>query len=334
MKDYHMNVAMAINERYVPYTYVMLKSLFQKNEDAHVHVYLLHCDVSRESADILSGLAESFGGDLTEVRIDVARLDERLPRTQHWPVEIYYRLLMPDIMPEGVDRVLYMDADIVVLKSLRDFYQTEFGDNLIIGCWDLALNNLSEEDFLRERPVQLKESFHSRNYINSGVLLINLEELRKKYRLEDYIDMAKSLDFKISAPDQDLINLVHEDAIGHVDEWKYNCLSWIAANNGFDYERVAREVAILHYAGNGPWRGGDHVHYELERFWWEVAMDTPYANNLAKGFVNEAVTDQKTLCIIAEYEHQKKLLLEQNARISGALNDAAALIEKLSQTKA
>ncbi len=328
MKEYRMNLSAAINDAYTPYAYVMLRSLFEKNAEAEVFVYLLQYDLKDESKKELECLAEQYANHLVLLPIDIKRLSEKLPRTMEWPVEVYFRLLLPDLLPEEVDRILYLDADIVVNQNLRSFYEADFAGNLILGCRDLALKNLTIEQCLEKRSAKLRSLFEEHRYINSGVLLFHMEDLRKKYRFQDYLDLAEELEYKIFSPDQDLINYLHREEIGHVDEWKYNFLTWIGANNGYDYERAKREVAIFHYAGQGPWKGGNHVHYALERFWWEVAVKTPYAGELAERFALDAVTDQTVISYIAALEQQRATLGNENGQLKEALNKAMDIIEK------
>lgn len=328
MKEYRMNLSAAINDAYTPYAYVMLHSLFEKNPEAEVYVYLLQYDLRDESRNKLERLTEEFENHLVLLPIDTGRLSEKLPRTMEWPVEVYFRLLLPDLLPEEVDRILYLDADIIVNQNLRSFYESDFAGKLILGCRDLALKNLTTEQCLEKRSEKLRPLFEKHRYINSGVLLFHMEELRKKYHFRDYLDLAEELDYQIFSPDQDLINYLHRDEIGHVDEWKYNFLTWIGANNGYDYERTKQEVVILHYAGQGPWKGGNHVHYSLERFWWEQAVKTPYAKELAEGFALDAVTDQTIISYIGALEQQKAVLENENGQLKDALNQAMSIIEK------
>lgn len=327
-KTYRFNVSAAINDAYTPYAYVMLSSLFRKNPEAEVFVYLLQYDLEDSSKKNLQKLAELYDNHMIFLPIDLKLLSKKLPRTAAWPVEVYFRLLLPDLLPEEVDRILYLDSDIIVNQELRSFYQTDFAGKLIIGCRDLALINLTIEDCLQNRSKCLKPLFEGHRYINSGVLLIHMQELRRKYSFQDYMKLAEELDYRIFAPDQDLINYLHRDEIGYADEWRYNFLTWIGANNGYDYERTNREVSILHYAGQGPWRGGNHVHYSLERFWWEEALSTPYGDELARKFTYDEVSDQTIISYIAGLERQQANLQNENAQLKEALEKSMKILER------
>lgn len=329
MQSYRLNLSLAINNAYTPYAYTLLYSLLKNNTDAEVFVYLLQYDLTAESKQSLTDLAERFGAQISYLPIDLSALDQKLPSTVAWPVEVYFRLLLPDLLPEEVDRILYLDSDMIVNQSLRELYHADFHGKLLLGCRDLALINLTVEDCLQNRSERLRPLFEEHRYINSGMLLIHIEELRKKYALRDYLQLAKELDYQIFSPDQDLINYLHRDEIGYVDEWKYNFLTWIGANNGYDFERTKREVTILHYAGQGPWIGGKHVHYSLERFWWEYALETPFANDLLRQFVLDEVTDQTLLYTIGGLSQQNDALAKENAQLKEDLNLAMDLLKRL-----
>lgn len=332
MKEYRMNVSIAINERFVPYAYTMLLSLFRNNSDAEVFLYVLQCELTAASKARLEELAESYGNHVIYLVIDLEQLnDENLPRTANWPIEVYFRLFLPDLLPMDAERLLYLDSDMIVNRSLRELYHIDLDGKLLAGCRDLAVRDVTVDVCLGlGRSERFRALFEEKRYINSGMILFDMKELRKKYHFRDYMDLARELDYQIVAPDQDLINLMHQDEIKYVDEWKYNFLAWDGVNYGYDKERTAREVVILHYAGKGaPWQGGNHVHYELESIWWEYALETPYAKGLAEQFTLEAVTDPALFLILSDLARQNEALSQENKKLQEDFLRAMEIVKKL-----
>ena len=78
-------------------------------------------------------------------------------------------------------------------------------------------------------------SFH---YVNSGVLLMNLKELRKAYSAEDILATADRLKDQITAFDQDLINYLYHGRIRFLPGEKYNLFARIYVNSGYDHAKV------------------------------------------------------------------------------------------------
>lgn len=67
------------------------------------------------------------------------------------------------------------------------------------------------------------------------------------------MDLAESLNYEVGAPDQDLLNMMHDKQVKFLDEYKYNLFAKIAYDNGIHYENVKEETTIIHYAGMKPW---------------------------------------------------------------------------------
>ena len=155
--------------------------LFLLTGDAfHAFSYLLQYDLKTESRERMEQLASEYGNHMIFLPLDLERLDAKLPRSAAWPVEVYFRLLLPELLPEDVDRILYLDSDIIINQNLGTFYGTDFEGNMLIGCRDLALLNLTVEQCLEKRSERLRPLFEEKRYINSGVLLLSIRELRRK----------------------------------------------------------------------------------------------------------------------------------------------------------
>ena len=93
-----MNVAIALNQKYFYYTYVMLTSLYENNQDSCVHTYILHSDLSLDLLKAFGELAEKYGGQIHELKVDRTMFPENLPINEQWSLETYYRLVLLDIL--------------------------------------------------------------------------------------------------------------------------------------------------------------------------------------------------------------------------------------------
>lgn len=186
--------------------------------------------------------------------------------TAEWSIEAYFRLFMADILPQNVDRILYLDVDIIVNKPLYDFYYMDMQQHEIVGCRDFSL--ILKEGFTDRRKDLFDSIWNDERfvYINSGVMLVDITHLRAKKEKLVYMQVLMEQKNRIVAPDQDIINLVHWKNIGLVDEYRYDFFN--ACFKGLKAEEVKQYVSIIHYAGPKPWAPIDtslHAH----RIWWE-----------------------------------------------------------------
>ncbi len=108
-----MNIATALNKKYVPYTAVMLTSVCVNNP-GHIDAYLFNSELDDSDFDSLRNSLSEYDISIHPVNIDRDRFSERLPRNNQWSIEMYYRLMMTEVLPKEVDRILYLYVDLVV----------------------------------------------------------------------------------------------------------------------------------------------------------------------------------------------------------------------------
>lgn len=305
-----MNVATSLNRNYVRYTYVMLTSLFQNNTFEPITVYLLHSELTQDDLKLFYSLASRFGNTICPIQLSRKDFPKELPVTEAWSLEAYYRLKLLDILPEDLDRILYLDVDMIIHKSLEDLYTMNFQGAEFIVCKDMTVS-LPFSDLRQELfQYQISQGF---TYFNSGMMLWNLPLLRRSYSFSSYMELAATLHYTLLAPDQDLLNFVHWDHVQFADEHVYNLFSRLAYLNGYTYERVKEETAIVHYAGYKPWQGC-FVHYDTEKLWWEYAKDTPFYNEMLESFVFDCLNDASIFHGLLEADKEQKYLREELAK--------------------
>ena len=132
MEILRMNIATALNSKYMRYTCVMLTSLFSNQEDADIHVYLLHSDLTDEDKAHLLDVGEKYHQTIHFLKIDRELFPSALPTTSTWSLESYYRLMLLDLLPSEIDRILYLDVDMIINKSLKEVYCTDSSSRSMI----------------------------------------------------------------------------------------------------------------------------------------------------------------------------------------------------------
>ena len=170
-----------------------------------------------------------------------------MPLLAHISVETYSRLLLLDLLPKDLDKILWLDADIVINNNIDELYNQELGKNYAAVCESI---NDNASVLLKKLELDL-----SQKYFNAGVILFNLKQLRKDFSNDYFIEYAsKNLD-KITWLDQDILNATIGHNCSFIDYKKYNLMHF--SNTKFSKEEkqlIKNSTIVLHYIGNiKPW---------------------------------------------------------------------------------
>ena len=246
-----MNILVTLNEAYIPCLNVMLTSLLSSNPDGDVHIWLLHTGV-RDSALADTRRILAGRGTLTAVQADAKRL-ENAPTTARYPKEIYYRIFAARYLPESLDRVLYLDPDLIVNRPLGALY-----DMPMDGAFFAAASHVKG---LMQKMNELRlDMAESSPYINSGVLLMNLALLRREQNEEAVFDFIEKHKNSLILPDQDVISSLYGQRIIPLDSYVYNMTERLFAmpmtgDRRLTLDWIRANTAVIHYCGrNKPWK--------------------------------------------------------------------------------
>lgn len=242
-----MNILITSDSKYLKQILVLLKSIELNNIGKH-NVYLMY----RESEKmILSGVNKDVF-NINYIEVDDKYLDEYPQLEKRYPVEIYYKLIAHLHLPKDIDRILYLDPDIVVKGDISEFYNYDFKDNYYVATSHVKMACKKFNDIRLGLGKEIP-------YINVGVLLINLEALRKIDVKRDIDEFLKDNRYKMMLPDQDIISCLYgnkaiilDDIIYNLGEKNFRQRRLVDKNMNIDF--VEDNVKIIHYYGrNKPW---------------------------------------------------------------------------------
>lgn len=255
---------MAINQKYVSQMKVLLYSIADSNE-TKVDVYLMHRELgSKDLSDIKHIIQKKLRGSLHEIHLG----DEFLANARinhHFSVEMYYRIFASEFLPQDIDRILWLDADIIVKKSLQEFYNSDFRGMSCIVC---AHREKHEEYPLISIEAWRRLKLQGRQpYFNSGVILMNLCKIRKTFDKTQVCNIIDKFQDVLDYPDQDILNMIYEDDVLFADKNKYNFqihYNWVYSN---EKNHIENDVVVLHYAGPAkPWLYKSR-HFSYKYYW-------------------------------------------------------------------
>ena len=205
--------------------------------------------------------------------------------SNHIKIETYFRLLLPKLMPDK-KKILYIDCDVIANSDVFDLYNIDLGDNYLAGTRDAdsAANYNTVTDYKKyiDDVIQLKKPY---DYLQAGIILMNLEKFRESCNTEKLLDTAMSRSWTFH--DQDTLNFLCKGKIKFVDyAWNFvydydesfrrsknvivNAPHYIYS----DYMKAKENPKMIHFSWvNKPWFSPG-VHYG-EKFWM-IARNSPF----------------------------------------------------------
>lgn len=293
-----MNILFSINDNYIEQIKVLIYSILAHNRDVKIIFYFIDGDLSEISKKIIQECVGDGKAEVRFVQID-NQMFAKAPKRKNISVETYYRLLAFELLPE-VNKVLYLDADILVTGSLKRLYNKDISKVCIAGVLDQG-----EVQKDKKHKIQLGLNPNS-NYINAGVLLMNLERIRKIKTKEEIFDFITKKQQKLKYQDQDIINAIYSDEIMLI-ETKYNQSPLYNSLDDFKkyYSKKRRYPVIIHYMGEKtkPWNEKKYGYKYLRIYYAYCKMAG--ASKLLKKLILPMVL--RPLAIVEQFEKECEL---------------------------
>ena len=262
-----INILISVNKKYLDKAKTMLHS-FRRNHSEDITVYLInHSLCGSEINKLRKYLKKHLRMDFFVIDVSITAFDQLPLDTSRFSIEIYYRVIAQFLLPQTVERILWLDADIVLCGNISEFYYQDFEGSLLAVCPDV---NCEDKDI-----ILIKESLGLSNehiYFNSGVLLFNIEALRKTTTFHEIVQSAQAIAQHLVFPDQDLLNYYYTGRVKYCNQNQYN----FQVMDGVSLTQAQiNDIVILHYAGPyKPWIF--YYLHDLSRaaipYWREVAL--------------------------------------------------------------
>ncbi|MEE0896965.1 MAG: glycosyltransferase family 8 protein, partial [Acutalibacteraceae bacterium] len=263
-------VFFTIDNSYAPFLAAALSSAIKNcSPQRQYKAIILHQELTKENMEKLSLLATgNFSIEFVEMKDGFESITDRMSnrlRCDYFTLTIYFRLFIATMFPQ-YDKAIYIDSDVVVLGDLAELFDTDIGDNFIGACADKSVVDVPELARYMEEAVGVSRY----EYINSGVLLMNLKALRENEFDKHFLNLLNTYHFDCIAPDQDYINAICNGKIHYLDE------VWDAMPN--EAKPPIKDTKIIHYnLFSKPWCY-DNIQYE--EFFWKYAEDSGYLDEI------------------------------------------------------
>lgn len=286
-KEDAVRVVFSANDDYVPYLSALLESIKDNaSESRYYDLVVMHQDISKVHMNTLQDQVQSdwFSLRFFNTKFYMSSWQDKLKMHGHFKVETYFRLLLQDIL-EGWHKVLYLDADMVVLDDVAKVYDTDISGYLLAAVKDADTAGLyngykgGKKQYMDEK-LRIAEPY---GYFQAGVILFNLDMFREKYDVTELFEFSTSREWDLL--DQDVLNYFAQGFVKYLPmrwnvmmDWENRRVRDIISKAPHwmydEYMQARKDPAICHYAGNQkPWTDPD---CDMAEHFWRYSRKTPF----------------------------------------------------------
>jgi lipopolysaccharide biosynthesis glycosyltransferase len=277
-------IVYASDDQFADILGVSLVSLFENNKNGdEIIVFILDDKISNKNKNKLIKIFNRYNGKYQFIDVSQLIVPE-LFISSRWSKSAFTRLFMSELLPENISKVLYLDCDTLINQSLEEIWHIDMANNIIAG-----VNDCLSSGYKKNLGMNTESP-----YINSGVILIDLNKFRKfncGTKIAQFIERHGKT---IRYPDQDIINGLFEGNILILEpmfnsmtifyDFTYeNMLKYRKPDFYYSKEQIQKAVlnpCIIHFTSSflsvRPWVKGSKHPYVNKYFLYKTL--TPWIN--------------------------------------------------------
>jgi lipopolysaccharide biosynthesis glycosyltransferase len=212
-------------------------------------------------------------------------------------IATYFRLFIPELLPKQIEKVIYLDCDLIIKGDLNQLWQVDLGENYVLAVRDSWMPSV-KDGLLNYQQLGIEPNA---KYFNAGVLVVNLNKWRVDNIFSKAIDCLNRNKEYIRFADQDILNTIFSGQWGELDpRWNftarfYQYSSWQESPYAEDVYNnlIHKDPYIIHFvSGEKPWNSRDvplkehFFHYVDMTSWsgWRFTFWTELGLRLAYKF--------------------------------------------------
>ena len=266
-----INIAFSSDDNYAKYLAAALLSLLKtKNKKSVYNIYILGNNLSLSNQQlIISSIKKYKKFSIHFISVDLKNLN--VTQFLHLSSSTYSRIFVPSLIPKNIHKIIYLDCDLLFLEDISTLFDTEM-DNYYLAAVPLFHPNYGKALKIIHRNIN-----DTYQIFNAGVLVMNLDLLRKNKFTEKMKKKIKAENQFYFAADQDALISMYGNKTKELN-WKWNVTSYLyLAKNPEEFSLTDHEFvkllanpSIIHFDGVKPWQSG---------------YQHPYANQFKQSFM-------------------------------------------------
>lgn len=242
----HIKIALTSDTAYLPYAANTILTII-RNTSRSVDIHFLYNDIEFTEIEKLRVICDKNNVAFFPYQISDKELYS-LKVDKHASIVNYFRLLLPTIIPNEIEKILYLDSDLIVVGSLDEIWEIDLKNYSIA-----AIENL---DKFCSTNLRLGIPINKKCF-NSGVMLCNLKKWRQIQLSEKTLSFIRNNSEIIEFWDQDGLNKILEDDWLEIDmKWNMQHGLFFDSNYALLFKDQLSDPKIIHFTGDGlkPWQ--------------------------------------------------------------------------------
>lgn len=246
-----ITVVVTTDEHYMVLLAALIKSIEKSSSHKNpIHLFIIADRIKKKAKEQLE---QSINQNIIAVywknMEDIIPAWFKIPRDwTSYPTNIYMRLLIPYFLNENIDRVLYLDVDMIVRKDIAALFETNMNGQIVAAVRDqrvLTFGN-SWGGIKNYAAMGLSANLP---YFNTGLLLIDLKKWIDFDVTKKVVECIEHYKYFANYPDQYGLNVVLVDNWMELDP-KWNCFSSGLEPHPYIIHFVDRKPIFTTYKGN------------------------------------------------------------------------------------
>ena len=280
-----MNVVLASDDNYVPLLTISIVSFLENNQNDfdEINVFILNDGITNQNIERIKSILNKYDCNLSFIKSkNIENLNSKivsLERDNITSFTTYSRLFIASLIPNDIDKIIYLDCDILIVDSVKQLWDEDISDYYCAAVLDCCNTTVQEMLGISEED----------NYINAGALYINLKKWREDNVEEKFIEFILNNSNRYYQHDQGILNHTFKNRIKIISP-KYNLQGYFQYMSyevskkfsGIDYEYYSKEIVdqarenpvFLHFCGANffrPWQNEKHPYANLYRRYAKLA---------------------------------------------------------------
>lgn len=303
----YVTIVLMSSNYYAPIVATFILSLLEySNENINYDIIILEKEISCSNKKKLEQIVEKYENVSLRFYNPCYEVgDERFYIAHEvYAEEAYYRMITPWILCD-YDKAIVLDSDIVLQSDISELYHIDIEEYLAAGVRDVVFQGIlngsvpGTYEYVKNE-MGMREPY---DYVNTGVMVLNLKEWRKQYTLDEIIKIATSKKFRIQ--EQDILNVILEGKILFLDyRWNYyvgisdflkQSLDMAPYKAKQKYNEAGKNPYLIHYAGvPKPWNSPS---VDLGEKWWHYTLKSPYYSEIIYRRIGELINYIESRCL-------------------------------------
>lgn len=251
-----INIVLSSDNNYAQHVAVVAASILSNTKEK-VYIHLLSDGIMAEKLSMIRESIDNLGGCLHVYDMSEYKCFDDLFTSGHISKAAYFRLDIANILPDSIDKVIYLDVDLLVCKDIGELWHSDLQGLPLGAVPDYGI--MASKRLMGQKHNVIGLSFNDL-YFNSGVVIMDLIQWRQQGYAEKVIKLAS--EGNLPHHDQDALNMIFMNKWAPLElKWNvippvFNLFLKIIFNKKLENNAITarKDVAIMHYAGRyKPW---------------------------------------------------------------------------------